>query len=48
MVKKVPYLQYEILEFIYEGNKLSSIPELCGYPSGSKIIESAINSLIKK
>lgn len=48
MVKKVPYLQYEILEFIHDGNKITSIAELCGYPANSKIITSAINSLITK
>lgn len=48
MLKKVPYLQYELLEFIHEGIEFTSIPELCGYPSSSKIIKSAINSLIEK
>lgn len=48
MVKKVPYLQYEILEFIHEGKDIAAIPELCGYPSNSKVIKNAINSLSKK
>lgn len=48
MIKKVPYLQYEILEFIHKGKDISLIPNLTGYPSDSKIIDSAINSLIKK
>lgn len=48
MSKKVPYLQYEILEFIHKGNDISAISSLCGYPAKSKIIGSAIDSLAKK
>ena len=46
--KKVPYLQYEILELIHTGQDISFISNLTGYPVGSKIIDSAIASLIQK
>ncbi len=48
MIKpKIPYLQYEILEYYYLKSD-SSLSDYVGYPKGSKIVEGAIKSLIKK
>lgn len=46
-IPKVPYLQYEILEFIFSGQK-SNIEEKVGYPKGSLIIKNAIKMLVDK
>lgn len=46
-IPKVPYLQYEILEVIFGGNKDNIEPKV-DFSKGSLIIESAIKSLIKK
>jgi len=48
MTKKVPYLQYELLEFLHDGYDIAEIPNLAGYPSSSKIIDSAFKSLMRK
>jgi DNA modification methylase len=45
---KVSYLQYEILEFVWNGSKREAIAEACGYPKNSKIIDSAFKSLKEK
>ncbi len=48
MIKpKIPYLQYEILEYYYLKPD-SSLSDYVGYPKGSKIVEGAIKSLVKK
>lgn len=44
---KIPFLQYEIMEYIYEGNK-DNIEEKVGYPKGSLVIKNAIKSLKEK
>ncbi|AOV99952.1 hypothetical protein B1772_06770 [Dehalococcoides mccartyi] len=46
-VPKVPYLQYEILEIIFEGDK-ANIGTKVGFPKESLIVKSAIKSLIEK
>ncbi len=46
-IPKVPYLQYEIMEVIFNGDK-DDIEMKVGFQKGSLIIESAIKSLIKK
>jgi len=45
---KVSYLQYEILEFVWNGSPREDVAEACGYPKNSKIIESAFKSLKDK
>jgi len=44
---KIPFLQYQIMECIFEGCK-DGIEERVGYPKGSLIIKNAMQSLMEK
>lgn len=44
---RIPFLQYEIMECIYEGRK-DNIEEKVGYPNGSLVVKNAIKSLKEK
>ena len=46
-IPKVPFLQYQILEVIFE-NRLDSLYEIVGYPTNSLIVKSALKSLEEK
>lgn len=44
---KIPFLQYQIMECIYEGPR-DNIEEKVGYPKGSLVLKNAIKSLKEK
>ncbi|MBD3184684.1 hypothetical protein GF312_20555 [Candidatus Poribacteria bacterium] len=52
--RKLPFLQSQILDHIYlsiyknKNLSIENISELTGYPTRSKILSNAINSLVKK